>query len=191
MQPGCVWGHGGTGGRVWIVVGSVRGSRSLSSLSTSSEKDLLSRPWSLHSSTTSVSFGRVGQVATRPYLLHLEVVHLSHFAVQARPWRQQRLPSAQERGGGGSCRASKGAQPSQVEKCESQFDQTILPARPADRPAGRRAVRAAAAQSPRGEVVAEAPSTPHRYPNLYIKVITSSLESKVSLASVEFSESSK
>lgn len=39
---------------------------------------------------------------------------------------------------------------------------SALAARPADRPAGRRAVRAAAAQSPRGEVVAEAPSTPHR-----------------------------
>lgn len=35
-------------------------------------------------------------------------------------------------------------------------------AHPADLPAGRRAARAAAAQSPRGEVVAEVPSTPHR-----------------------------
>ena len=77
-----------------------------------------------------------------------------------------------------------------VPETETRFDQTVA-ARPADLPAGQRAARAAAAQSPQGEVVAEAPSTPHRYPNLYIKVITSSLESKVSLASVEFSESSK
>jgi len=39
---------------------------------------------------------------------------------------------------------------------------SVLAARPADRPAGQRAARAAAAQSLQGEVVAEAPSTPHR-----------------------------
>jgi len=39
---------------------------------------------------------------------------------------------------------------------------SALAALPADRPGGRRAARAAAAQSPQGEVVAEVPSTPHR-----------------------------
>lgn len=39
---------------------------------------------------------------------------------------------------------------------------SVLAAHPADRPAGQRAARAAAAQSPQGEVVVEAPSTPHR-----------------------------
>ena len=44
---------------------------------------------------------------------------------------------------------------------ETWCDQTVA-ARPADRPAGQRAARAAVAQSLQGEVVAEAPSTPHR-----------------------------
>lgn len=39
---------------------------------------------------------------------------------------------------------------------------SALAAHPADRLGGRRGARAVAAQSPRGEVVAEVPSTPHR-----------------------------
>jgi len=76
-QPGCSWGHGRTGGWLWIMVGSVWGPRS----------------WSLYSETPSVTFGRVGQ---------------------ARPLRQQELPPTQKRGGWGTRRASKGAQPTQL-----------------------------------------------------------------------------
>ena len=124
------------------------------------ERDLVSRPWSLHSSTPSVSFGRVGQVKLSPNpIFSPNTLLCRHDHGDSRGSHRRRSEVV----GGRGVELPRVLSPRRWARCESQCDQPALPALPADRPGGRRAARAAAAQSPQGEVVAEVPSTPHRY----------------------------